>query len=101
MTVYDWACSIWRMVVPVIAGWIVTLLVQINVDVDEQSLSNALVAGFVIVYYGLFRTLESKVSPVFGWFLGLARPPAYPPKPAPEPTLTTKQSNAPYGPPPT
>ncbi|MFD9815083.1 hypothetical protein [Streptomyces sp. NPDC059080] len=93
MPVYDWAVSVWRMVVPVIVGWIVAFLVQINVDVDEQALSNALVAGFTLVYYGLFRTLEAKVSPAFGWFLGLARPPSYPQKQA-------KTPNPVYGQPP-
>ncbi|MFJ4739025.1 hypothetical protein [Streptomyces sp. NPDC088775] len=100
MTFYDWAISIWRMVVPLAVGWVATLLVQINVTVDEQNLSNALVAGFAFVYYGLFRTLESKVSPAFGWFIGLAKPPSYPAKPTLPPATTTQRSNSPYGPPP-
>ncbi|MEW1922316.1 hypothetical protein [Streptomyces sp. NPDC088360] len=100
MTFYDWAVSVWRTLVPVAVGWVATLLVQINVDVDEQALSNALVAGFALVYYGLFRTLEAKVSPAFGWLLGLAKPPSYPAKPAKEPAAPRKHPHSPYGPPP-
>ncbi|MGW3275485.1 hypothetical protein ACWDFH_29055 [Streptomyces kronopolitis] len=100
MSAYDLAISMWRMAVPVIAGWVATLLVQINVSVDEQQLSNFLVGGFILLYYGLFRTLESQVSPKFGWFLGLAKPPTYPTKPSPEPAGATNSPNPPYGPPP-
>ncbi|WP_405667860.1 hypothetical protein [Streptomyces sp. NBC_00055] len=78
MTVYDWAVSLWRTAVPIIVGWVAALLVQINVTIGQQALSNALVAAFGASYYGLFRLLEAKVSPGFGWFLGLARPPSYP-----------------------
>ena len=78
MTVYDVLVSLWRTAVPVIVGWVGALLARIYVDVDEQALAQALVAIFTVVYYGLFRVLEAKVSPAFGWFLGLARPPAYP-----------------------
>ncbi|MFH9731926.1 hypothetical protein [Streptomyces sp. NPDC017260] len=78
MTVYDVLVSLWRTAVPVIVGWVAALLARIYIDVDEQALSQALVAGFAVVYYGLFRLLEAKVSPAFGWFLGLARPPVYP-----------------------
>jgi hypothetical protein len=100
MTFYDWVVSVWRMLVPVIVGWVVTLLVQINVTVDEQALSNALVAGFTLVYYGIFRTLEARVSPAFGWFLGLARPPSYPTKPDTAPRATPTSTTSPYGTPP-
>ncbi|MET9360330.1 hypothetical protein ABZX93_05425 [Streptomyces sp. NPDC006632] len=93
MSVYDWAVSLWRTAVPIIVGWAAALLVQINVDIDETALSNGLVAAFTAVYYGLFRLLEAKVNPRFGWFLGLARPPSYPQKPA-------KAPNPVYGPPP-
>ncbi|MEV6310038.1 hypothetical protein AB0M10_15740 [Streptomyces sp. NPDC051840] len=96
MTFYDWAASLWRTAVPLIAGWVVALLVHVNLDVDEQALSNALVSGFAFVYYGLFRTLESKVSQKFGWFLGLAKPPVYPARP-PLPPVT---GLTPYGQPP-
>ncbi|MGW1180092.1 hypothetical protein ACWD7Y_04145 [Streptomyces drozdowiczii] len=93
MSVYDWAVSLWRTAVPIIVGWVAALLVQINVDIDQQALSSGLVAAFSAVYYGLFRLLETKVSPGFGWFLGLARPPSYPQKPA-------KAPNPVYGTPP-
>lgn len=85
MTVYDVLVSLWRTAVPVIVGWVAALLARIYIDVDEQALSQALVAIFAMVYYGLFRVLEAKISPAFGWFLGLAKPPAYPPN---DPTVT-------------
>ncbi|MFC9505353.1 hypothetical protein [Streptomyces sp. NPDC057002] len=93
MTVYDVLVSLWRTAVPVIVGWVAALLARIYIDVDEQALAQALVGAFALVYYGLFRVLEAKVSPAFGWFLGLARPPAYPVPPA-------KPHNPIYGPPP-
>ena len=85
MTVYDVLVSLWRTAVPVIVGWVAALLARIYIDVDELALSQALVALFALVYYGVFRVLEVKVSPAFGWLLGLARPPAYP---QPDPTRT-------------
>ncbi|MFJ4686420.1 hypothetical protein [Streptomyces sp. NPDC088789] len=93
MTLYDLLCSWWRTAVPVIVGWLGTLLAGIYVDIDEQALAGGLTAAFAVVYYGLFRLLETKASPAFGWFLGLARPPAYPTPPA-------KPHNPIYGPPP-
>lgn len=78
MTVFDVLVSLWRTAVPVIVGWVAALLAHIYVDVDELALSQALVGAFSLVYYGVFRLLEAKVSANFGWFLGLARPPVYP-----------------------
>ncbi|MEU9050215.1 hypothetical protein AB0D37_07380 [Streptomyces sp. NPDC048384] len=92
MTVYDVLVSLWRTAVPVIVGTLAALLAHIYIDVDEQALTQVLVGAFSLVYYGLFRVLEAKVSPSFGWFLGLARPPAYPTPPA-------KPHNPMYGPP--
>ncbi|MFI7083829.1 hypothetical protein ACIBUR_09505 [Streptomyces anulatus] len=81
MTVYDVLVSLWRTAVPIVVGWVAALLAHIYVDVDEVALSQALVGIFGVLYYGLFRLLEAKVSPAFGWFLGLAKPPAYPTRP--------------------
>jgi len=92
MTVYDVLVSWWRTAVPVIVGWVAALLARIYIHVDDQALSQALVGAFAVVYYGLFRLLEAKVSPAFGWLLGLAKPPAYPQS---DPTQT------PWGKPPT
>jgi hypothetical protein len=78
MTAYDVLVSLWRQAVPAIVGWVAALLARIYIDVDEQALSQALVVIFGLAYYGLFRLLEAKVNPSFGWFLGLARPPVYP-----------------------
>ncbi|MGI5136349.1 MULTISPECIES: hypothetical protein [unclassified Streptomyces] len=77
MSVYDVLCGLWRTAVPLIVGWVVALLAHVYVHVDEAALSQALVAFFSLAYYSLFRVLEAKVNPTFGWFLGLARPPMY------------------------
>ncbi|MGW3153662.1 hypothetical protein [Streptomyces sp. NPDC001089] len=78
MTVYDVAVSLWRTAVPLVVGWVAALLARIYIDVDEAALSQALVGAFALLYYGVFRLLEAKVSPSFGWLLGLAKPPIYP-----------------------
>lgn len=78
MTVFDVLASLWRTAVPVIVGCVGAILAHVYIDIDQQALAQWLVAVFAIVYHGLFRLLESKVSPSFGWFLGLARPPVYP-----------------------
>ncbi|MET8342409.1 hypothetical protein [Streptomyces microflavus] len=100
MTVYDWFVSLWRTVIPTLVGFAATALAHVYIDVDEQALATALMAGFITVYYGLFRFLEARVNPKFGWFLGLARPPAYPTKPTPAQQPVTRNPNSSYGPPP-
>lgn len=85
MNLYDVLASLWRTAVPVIVGCVGAVLAHIYIDVDDQALSQVLVAAFAIVYHGLFRLLEAKVSPGFGWFLGLAKPPTYPKS---DPTVT-------------
>lgn len=92
MPVYDYLASVWRTAVPVIVGWVAALLARVYIGIDEQALAQTLVVAFAVVYYGLFRLLEVKVSPAFGWLLGLARPPSYS---RPNPTQT------PWGKPPT
>lgn len=90
MTVYDYLCSLWRTVVPALVGLVATALAHVYVDIDEQGLTMFLVTAFTTVYYGLFRLLEARVSPQFGWLLGLARPPAYTPPPHPGPGNVTR-----------
>ncbi|WP_411087742.1 hypothetical protein [Streptomyces sp. 061-3] len=100
MTVYDWVVSLWRTVVPTIVGFAATALAHIYIAVDQQALATALMAGFITVYYGLFRFLEARVSRKFGWFLGLAKPPVYPIPSAAQPRADKTHTNSPYGPPP-
>ncbi|MEV5265239.1 hypothetical protein [Streptomyces werraensis] len=78
MSVYDTLISLWRTTVPVLAGWLAANLARVYIEIDEGSLQQGLVVAFTVAYYGLFRTLETKVSPAFGWLLGMARPPVYP-----------------------
>lgn len=78
MTVYDWLASLWRTLVPYVVGFAGVQLARLGIDLDDASLTAALVGGFGTVYYALFRLAEQHLSPSFGWFLGLGRPPVYP-----------------------
>lgn len=77
MTVYDYLASLWRTVVPLIVGTLVTWLAHAGLNVDSAMATAWLTAAFSSGYYALFRLLEAHVSPMWGWLLGLARPPHY------------------------
>ncbi|WNI17571.1 hypothetical protein [Actinacidiphila sp. ITFR-21] len=100
MTVYDWLVSLWRTVIPTLVGFAATALAHVYITINQQALATALMAGFITVYYGLFRLLEARVNPKFGWFLGLARPPSYSTKDAVVPATAAVTPNTPYGQPP-
>lgn len=85
MSVYDWAAGLWRTVVPVIAGTLVTWLAHIYVTIDTTKMSAFLITAFTALYYGLFRWLELRASKQWGWLLGLARPAHYE-----RPTITSQ-----------
>jgi hypothetical protein len=73
-----WA-SFARTVVPIIAGWIITQLVNIGIPVDDEfggAINSLLVVVFSAVYYLLVRIFETYISPRFGWLLGYAKAPA-------------------------
>lgn len=94
MTPYDFFASLWRTAVPYIVGFVVLQLARLGITINSASVSAALVAGFGTVYYALFRLAEQHLGSAWGWFLGLARPPAYT-KPAPVEVSTTSSSPAP------
>jgi|SRR6478609_10462612 len=81
--------SIIRTVTSWIIGWVVTLLaVHFNITWDPDPVIVQAVATVVgLIWYALFRILEEKVSPKFGWLLGLPGPPTYqaPVQPPPDP----------------
>jgi len=76
----DLGISYVRTLVPVVAGFIITLLVNwgINLDEDTTVALNALLMGlFTSAWYTLARVLETKVSEKFGWLLLAPKPPTY------------------------
>lgn len=72
-----WA-SIVRTLVPLIGGGIITWLVSLGINLDDQlstALTVFLYAVFSSAYYIVVRVFETYVSPKLGWLLGLAKAP--------------------------
>ena len=93
MTLYDYLASLWRTVVPLLVGTLAAWLAHAGLHVDSAAATAWLTAAFTGVYYALFRLAEAHLGSAWGWFLGLARPPAYT-KPAPV-EVSTSSSPAP------
>ncbi|MFJ9374449.1 hypothetical protein [Streptomyces sp. NPDC101455] len=78
--------SVMRTLVPLIAGWLLTLAVRAGVTIDSDKVTSAVTVALVLAYYLLFRVLEfigtrlrgTTLQKVAGFLLGWARPPAYP-----------------------
>lgn len=68
----DLSTSFQRTFVPILVGWLLTLLAKAHVDVDV----NVLQAFITSLYYGVVRALELK-WPKFGLFLGSKKKPDY------------------------
>ncbi|MFF5001691.1 hypothetical protein ACFY3G_02590 [Streptomyces phaeochromogenes] len=77
--------SVMRTVVPLIAGWLLTVAVRAGVAIDSEQVVSAVTVGAVLLYYVVFRLLEflgtklrgTALQTVAGFLLGWARPPAY------------------------
>ena len=95
--------SVMRTVVPLVAGWFISLAVWAGVEVDSQAVTGAVTLVLAVVYYALFRLLEiagtkargTLLQKLAGFFLGWARPPTYPVEPALPPV--TRYRGGPYG----
>jgi hypothetical protein len=78
--------SAMRTVVPLVAGWLLTLAVHAGVDIDSATVTGAVTVLLALAYYLAFRVLElvgerargTFLQHLAGVFLGWARPPAYP-----------------------
>ncbi|OQQ16148.1 hypothetical protein B0675_02370 [Streptomyces sp. M41(2017)] len=78
--------SVMRTVIPLIAGWLLSLAVQAGVTIDSESVTTAVTVALVLAYYLVFRLLEvigtklrgTALQKAAGFLLGWARPPAYP-----------------------
>lgn len=60
----------------VIIGWLISLGVPLDPDVEVQ-VTLALMGGASVLYYFLARVFELYVAPKLGWLLGLAKSPTY------------------------
>lgn len=72
----DTIASIVRTFVPVVVGLILSAAATAGIEIPEGSLTVVVDSIFVGGYYVVVRLLE-KVSPAFGWFLGLPIAPTY------------------------
>ena len=75
---YALALSLWRTCVPYVVAFLVVQAARLGIRLDDATVTSALTTGFGTVYYALFRYLEHRVNPKWGWLLGAARPPEYP-----------------------
>lgn len=84
--------SVMRTVVPLVAGWLLSLAAWSGLDLDTDAAVGAVTVAVAAAYYALFRILETAgqrargtaLQRLAGVMLGWARPPQYP---APEPAL--------------
>ncbi|MFF7365806.1 hypothetical protein [Streptomyces sp. NPDC008125] len=78
--------STMRTVVPLAAGWLLTLAASAGFDIDSTTVTSAVALVAALVYYLLFRVLEiagqraqgTVLQTIAGLALGWARPPSYP-----------------------
>lgn len=78
--------SFMRTLVPLLAGWILTLVVRAGITIDSTTVTTAVTVALALSYYLAFRLLEhlgtrlrgTALQNIAGALLGWARPPAYP-----------------------
>lgn len=78
--------STMRTAVPLVAGYLLTLLARAGLDIDSATVTGAVTVALALVYYLVFRLLElagqradgTALQNIAGALLGWARPPAYP-----------------------
>ena len=72
--------SVVRTFVPWIVGAVIGWFVSRGIELDpsvETGLTMALTGGASALYYVVARFLETRVSPRFGWLLGMDKTPTY------------------------
>ncbi|MFF3190569.1 hypothetical protein [Streptomyces misionensis] len=78
--------SFMRTVVPLVAGWLLTLAVRAGVEINSATVTSIVTVSLAAAYYLLFRLLEwlgqrangTALQNLAGLLLGWARPPQYP-----------------------
>jgi hypothetical protein len=76
----DQGISVVRTLVPVAAGFIITVLLNLGIDIGAEgsvALNAFLTSLFTAVWYVIARLLEDHVSEKFGWMLLLPKKPTY------------------------
>ncbi|WP_327162871.1 hypothetical protein [Streptomyces zaomyceticus] len=77
--------SILRTVVPLLAGWVLTVTGALGIETDSGAVTGGIAAAVTLVYYVLLRVAELGAARI-GWepgrliaglLLGWARPPQY------------------------
>ncbi|GHB01750.1 hypothetical protein ACIQRS_26555 [Streptomyces termitum] len=77
--------SLLRTVVPLLAGWVLTVTGALGIEADSAAVAGGITAAITLVYYVLLRLAETGAARI-GWeplrliagiLLGWARPPAY------------------------
>ncbi len=66
-----------RTLVPVLVGWVGARLLSWGFDIDEATVSNALIVIVSAVWYAAVRWAERR-WPRIGWLLGVPKQPTYP-----------------------
>jgi len=69
--------SLIRTLVPLIAGFLITQALRLGIHLDQATVTATVQTLVSAAYYALFRAAEHHLGRYWGWFLGLARPPAY------------------------
>ncbi|MFD5838235.1 hypothetical protein ACFWHV_32500 [Streptomyces collinus] len=78
--------SFMRTLVPLVAGWLLTLAVRAGFEVNSATVASIVTVALAAAYYLLFRLLEvlgerskgTALQNIAGVLLGWARPPSYP-----------------------
>jgi len=76
----DLGISYVRTLVPLVAEFIITLLVNLGIELDEEAslaLSTFLMAVFSGLWYIIARWLEDKFGEKWGFLLGIPKKPTY------------------------
>ncbi len=69
--------SIIRTIVPWIVGILLTALAQRGLTIPEGVATEVVTVIVTGLYYGLVRLAEVRLSPLWGWLLGLPKAPTY------------------------
>lgn len=71
--------SLIRTLVPIIVGFLLSLPIATKLGVSSDEATQFITAVVTAAYYVIVRALEHYGNPNFGWLLGAAKAPTYPP----------------------
>ena len=70
--------SIVRTFVPIVVALLVRAGAKVGLDLDPGLFLEVVTVIITTIYYVVVRLLETRVAPIWGWLLGVAKVPAYP-----------------------